>query len=530
MPLSADQVHEHNALRAPVSGSRRATFFALHSGVWRSQLWTTIALAMLTYFAFSQLSKWPGRLRYPGEEDAAEGTQLSEMVHLKHGVQIYRVPSGGEFDSAIYGPLSYLLGSAVISPDQPAYLPLRLLSLFATLGLLALAAIFAFKLTGAKLASVLAVLLLLSTAYIGRYGVSARADMMSLFLAFSGFLLFYCYSHSNRALAAAALLLTLALFYKQQFVGAPVSIFIFLAVTRQLRKLVLFSCIIAITSLTLVAIFSFLIFPHQAFLQHFVSYNHLWFDKALLVPEILMFVIPLFVPLLGSADFLDQHANKLVLIYVCTSCISYFLLLSSSGSGADTNRCLEPLFVLSCVFAARLATMKGMVSGFAWTAALALTLGVVSILRAAFVVPQIEPSDFVADARVQEYLRDAFPARTPALGYYAGDPIRAGLEAPVTNLWHYSALIRKGQLSDRDLLSQINSGGYGVILLDFDLTSADSNTNADFYTTASMREAILKTCTLAAKLALPPPEFTRYTDGKLYVWVPRQVPASRPMN
>lgn len=528
MSLSAYQ--NSNASPAPFSRDQGAGFNSSHFGVYTRHLWKAVALAMLAYFAFSQLSKWPARLRYPGEEDAAEGTQLSEMAHLRRGVQIYRVPSGGEFDSAIYGPLSYLLGSAVINPDQPAYLPLRLLSLIATLGLLALGAIFAFKLTGTSLASIFAVLLLASTAYVGRYGVSARADMLSLFLSFSGFLLFYCYPRSHRALAAAALLMATAIFYKQQFIGASISVFIFLAVTRQLRRLALFSCVLAISGLMFVVIFSFVIFPHQAFLQHFVSYNHLWFEKTLLVPEILMFVIPLFVPLLGSADFLDQRADKLVLIYACISSVSYFLLLSSSGSGADTNRCLEPLVVLSCVFAARLSTMKGMVSGFAWTTALALTLSVVSFLHAAFVVPQIESTDFVADAAVQKYLRETFPSRTPVLGYYAGDPIRAGLDAPITNLWHYSALIRKEQLSDRDILSRITSGGYGAILLDFAVTASDSNKNADFYTTLAMREAVIKNYVLAAQLDLPPPEFSRYTDGKLYVWVPRQKAASGTMH
>ena len=99
-----------------------------------------VALALCACFAVLQLSKWPNRLRYPGEEDAAEGTQLSEMVHLRRGVQIYRVPSDGEFDGAVYGPLCYLLGAAVINPDHPSYLPLRLLSLLGTIGLAAVSA------------------------------------------------------------------------------------------------------------------------------------------------------------------------------------------------------------------------------------------------------------------------------------------------------------------------------------------------------------------------------------------------------
>src|SRR5207302_6501148 len=143
------------------------------------------------------------------------------------------------------------------------------------------------------------------------------------------------------------------------------------------------------------------LFPHQAFLLHFLSYNHLPFEKSLLLPEVLMFVLPLFVPLLGSADFLDHRPDRLVMIYVLVSSLTYFLFLFSSGSGADTNRCLEPLLVLSCVFAARLATVKNIIGGIAWTGALAFTLGTVALLSGAFVVPQAEPADFVADQVLQ---------------------------------------------------------------------------------------------------------------------------------
>ena len=114
--------------------------------------------------------------------------------------------------------------------------------------------------------------------------------------------------------------------------------------------------------LALAAVFSFVVFPHQAFLLHFIVFNHLPFDKSLIVPEILMFVIPLFVPLLGSADFVDHHSDKLIACYAVVSSAGYFLLLFSSGSGADTNRCLEAVVVLSCLFAARITTAESFFS------------------------------------------------------------------------------------------------------------------------------------------------------------------------
>src|SRR5713101_5317694 len=143
----------------------------------RTWLMPLVALAIVTYFATIQLANWPERLRYPGEEDAVEGTQLSEMVHLRRGVHIYRLPSDGEFDGVIYGPLCYLLGATVINPNQPAYAPLRVLSLLATVGLAIASALLAFRLTRRKIAGAMAVFLLCGSAFIGRYGISARADM-----------------------------------------------------------------------------------------------------------------------------------------------------------------------------------------------------------------------------------------------------------------------------------------------------------------------------------------------------------------
>src|SRR5437016_1832872 len=132
---------------------------------WRASVVPLIALALVSYFGAVHVSTWSSRLQYPGEEDAAEGTQLSEIVHLRQGIHIYRLPANGSFDGAIYGPLCYLVGATVINPNQPAYAPLRLLSLAATLGLAIVCAVFAFKLADSRLAGILAALMLFSMAF-----------------------------------------------------------------------------------------------------------------------------------------------------------------------------------------------------------------------------------------------------------------------------------------------------------------------------------------------------------------------------
>src|SRR5260370_769442 len=130
--------------------------------------------------------------------------------------------------------------SAVIEPSQPTYAPLRVLSRAATLCLTIASGWLAFRLTRRKIAGGLAASLLLATAFIGRYGISARADPVALLLAFAGFLTFYSFRDSRRALIISAVLLLLSFFYKQQFLGASGAIFFYLFLDKRFRQAVAF--------------------------------------------------------------------------------------------------------------------------------------------------------------------------------------------------------------------------------------------------------------------------------------------------
>jgi len=76
-------------------------------------------------------------------------------------------------------------------------------------------------------------------------------------------------------------------------------------------------------------------------------------------------------------------------------------------------------------------------------------------------------------------------------------------------------------LSDREIVSRIDNGSYRVILLDFDLEHSEGDKMADFYTTRAMRDAILCSYKQTGRLQLPRPEISRFTDGNMYVWVPK---------
>jgi hypothetical protein len=75
------------------------------------RLLTILAVTFAGFFAVFQLSQWPTRLRYPGEQDFVEASPLAEMLHLRQGIRIYDPPSPDRFGAANYGPLYYLLGA-----------------------------------------------------------------------------------------------------------------------------------------------------------------------------------------------------------------------------------------------------------------------------------------------------------------------------------------------------------------------------------------------------------------------------------
>ncbi|MGA7920924.1 MAG: hypothetical protein WCA38_14780 [Candidatus Acidiferrales bacterium] len=65
--------------------------------------------------AVRNLSTWPARMFYPGEE-SYEGSALVEITRLAQGVPIYAPPSENGFAAATYGPLYYVVGSRLVDP------------------------------------------------------------------------------------------------------------------------------------------------------------------------------------------------------------------------------------------------------------------------------------------------------------------------------------------------------------------------------------------------------------------------------
>ncbi len=472
-----------------------------------------LGLLLAALFAGHHIATWPMRIRYSGD-DGTEGIALAEMVHLRRGVPIYSPPSPERFDVANYGPLYYLLGAQLVDPQNPTYLSLRLLSLLAALGSAVGCALLAFWQGRSYLAAALAPLLFLAYRSAARFGTSARCDIVALFLPFAGFLIAYR-SRNSRGLFVAAPLMLVGFFYKQQFVAAPLAIVLFLLLEKRYRLAAGFAGALALGGLGLLGFFQFVAFPGQAFLEHFLLYNFLPFTPTRFVFGILFFGVMLLVPLLVGLEFLRLHPNKLLSCYL--GCALFLGLLTVAREGSDSNYFLECVLLLSALLAALFAKR---IADSPRALELLLLLGVTLFLGQWFVPPAPQPEDFARDRAVQDYLRRNFSPHTPALGYYTGDLVRAGLETPISNLFHYAWLTRQGVLSNRDLVAQLDARRYGVIVLNFDLQGQEDSNRKDYYLIQPLRQTILANYRPAASLEMPGPEKYRPSD-RFYAWVPR---------
>ncbi len=456
------------------------TPFQLRKTFWIGLL----ALLLAGSLAGLQVSTWPVRFEYPGEWCGVEGMRLAEMLHLRQGVPIYAPATGERFDAAIYGPLYYLVGSRLIKPEEPAYLPLRLLAALATLGCAAVSGALAFQLGRRILAAVLAPLIVLSYGFVSFYGTSSRADSLALFFSVTGALVAYRFRKSSSILLSTPLFLA-SFFYKQQFVAAPLAVFAFLLLEKRFRRAAAFAGLMTAGLLGLLALFQFAIFRGQAFFTHFYFYNLLPFSWTQFKGGVIVFAVLFVVPTLVGLEFVRVHRDRFFGCYLLAAV--FFALFAVGKEGSDTNYFLESILILAALFAALLAERIAQTA----RAVELLVLLAVTIFAGQFFTPAApQADDFTRDQAVQNYLQENFPPGTRALGYYTGDLVRAGLATPISDLYQYAQLVQAGRLSDQDLAAALQKRDFGVIILTFDLQAGKDQACLNRYLTARLAKSI----------------------------------------
>lgn len=486
------------------------------TSAWKSEalLAACAGLLLTGLFAMRQVGTWRDRLRYPGEENFNEGRILAEMLHLRQGMRIYDRLGPDQFETANFGPLFYLLGARLVSPEKRSHLPLRIVSLFATLGCAVACGLLAFWLSQSYTGAVVGGLLFLSVGMVTFYGVSARSDLLALFLSFTGFLVAWRFQNKWRILLGIPFML-LAIFYKQHFIAAPLAVMCFLAAQKRYRLAAWFAGLMGLGGLALLVLFEFAVFPGQALLTHLLRYNMLPFAWEPLHLGLNFFGVVLTLPLVLAVVYLRLYPHGLLSFYLACTVVLTLVMFAKEGSDANyTFECLLLSLSLSAaLFGTTLAAPR--------RAALLLAPITLWLTFAGWRAPAApQPSDFARDLALQGYLREHFAPGTPGLSLYTGDLIRAGLDAPLPDIYTYSWLIREGTVPASYLVDELHRKRYGVIMLNFDLEHETNRHFISHYLTAALRRAILADYRVADTLPAPAPE-TIQPAGLFYIWIPR---------
>jgi hypothetical protein len=473
-----------------------------------------LAFLLAGFFAARNVSSWPARISYPGEE-SYEGCALAEAARLGQGVPIYAPSSAEGLAGATYGPLYFILSSHLIHPFSPSYFPLRLLSALAIVCCAGGCSLLTFWLTRSYFATFLSPLVFLSYGIVTYHGVSALSDNVALFLFFSGFLVAYRLRNS-RAVLFAVPLMTLGFYYKQQFIAGPLALFACLLVEKCYVRAAQFAGTLAACGLGLFGFFQWIVFRGQEFWRHFLFFQATLFSWHQFKLGFLVFLFIFAVPLLLGFEFLRIHPDRMLQCYLISAVA--LGLLTIGKESAFIQYFYESILLISVLVPALLASSLAQRRG---------VLEVVVLLAFALVAgqwytpPAPKPADLARYDAIQTYFRKSFPPQARALGFRGGDMVQAGLDTPFADLFQTELLTRRGIISDQDLIARIRAGWFSVIVLDFDLEKEQDPFWLNFYLTGPTRDAIQQNYQIAEKLEVPLPE-RLFEKDRFYIYVPRK--------
>lgn len=501
LPEPEDLKHANSAVSESMSHKRGL-----------SVLFILAVFLLVGIFAWRNLSTWPAVISYPDDE-SYEGIPLATMIHLRQGVPIYAPDATEHFDGATYGPLYYLLGERLISPEKPSYIPLRLLSMFAILGCAACCGLLALWLTGRSLAAGLSSFVFVSYGMVTGHGLLALSDSVALLLAFSGFLGAYRFRNS-RAILFAAPLMVLSFYYKPQYIAGPLAVVLFLLLEKKYRRAIAFVGLLATCGLGLLALFQFLLFSGQVFWRYFLLYQSSLLVVHLIGRALFIFAVVLLVPLVFALEYLRKYPDKLISCYFF---IAIFLgLLTSCKGGGGPHYFFECVLLLCTLIPAYMVNRLALGS---YPIDLVLVLAVMLVGSQLFEPVRPQASDVARYSALQSYLVSHFPRHAPSLSRNPGELMQAHLDAPFSGLFEVAAFSRSGFVSDRGLIAQIQGQRFAVIVVDFDASQERDPYWLKFYATPAIVHAINTNYELDQSLAMPAPLRQRPQD-RFYIYVP----------
>ena len=199
----------------------------------------------------------------------------------------------------------------------------------------------------------------------------------------------------------------------------------------------------------------------------------------------------------------------------------FVAVVTLAREGSGTGYFLEPLLIVCVPLAGLIAECRKEAGRRAEIVCL-LGVSLLAGTRLAALAPRSE--DFVLDRAAVDYLRRNFPSGSVGAGRFPGELIRAGLRAPISDIYLYSWLICQGTIPATDLLTQLEQRRIAVILVKHNLANEnDAHPPDEICLKEEIHRAILQNYRLATTLPMPRPEQGESGPTSFYVWVRRLV-------
>ena len=227
--------------------------------------WLVALAGLLLYVAFT-LHLCLLALGYPYQLDYGEGLVLYQSQLLAHGKSIYKAIDSFPYIFSNYPPLMQAVAGPLVALLGPSFLPGRLLSMLATLGLAVVLYTLLREAGAGALSAIVAAFLFVGSPYVYHWAPLFRIDLPALFLSTMGILVLcratlrsmanpadavvqiphtVAMLHSSgstrqkslpvarRPIYLAGLLFVLALYTKQSYIAAPLAALIFLLINNR---------------------------------------------------------------------------------------------------------------------------------------------------------------------------------------------------------------------------------------------------------------------------------------------------------
>lgn len=188
--------------------------------------WCVVLVAVSSALAYLIVALQ--RVAYPYDLDFVEDGMLMQALRVARGQPLY-VPPGADFAPHVYMPLTTWLGALLLRLSDPSFLPLRLLSLAATLATAGLITLIARRESGSRwIGLVCGCLVLAGYRIAGGWFDLVRVDAVFVLLTLAGVAAAIAWHDRPAGQVAAALLLALAYLAKQNglYFGSVVALYL----------------------------------------------------------------------------------------------------------------------------------------------------------------------------------------------------------------------------------------------------------------------------------------------------------------